>query len=585
MSEETERMAAILAKGENATDIMEAVANGPVGATVPSVSGPIPTLLEWQDIHAEALGNVPALAGDLSALTSSFNALSLAIANSHAYAAPTISSGALTMDVSTAQMFGVSLNQNVTALTLSGATAGVTAIALVLMTQDTIGGHTVAFPASVQLPIDNSELVSLFPGDATLFQLVTVNGGTTWYAKKITVYRPGQTYTLPTVTGENSTFNDEATATTGWTQTNSTLTQSGSSLTHTKTAGAASSTSAKAVTLPTANRDFIIYGKARAKNEASNCAVIWLTDGTKELGLWFGSTDGGGTITAGAMSLTGYTASRQVASLGTGYDYQNVYCDFAISVDTTFGCATIYFRGADGLWNFKGRVLHTWFAVTEIKVQTPSASVAGAYLEFDFLTVASPNFIAIGDSICAGSTGFNPDMVTFPSLTAYASSWMRYANPAPTLRNNFIVNKGKGGQTDAQVGARFTTDVLNQNPQLIFLHASTNSEFNGVSFATKNSDLQTMISAANAKPAKLVLLSPMWGTAGGGDNVFPRLLRDYSKSWWYTQSSTLTGVDKFIDIMRPLLYPDGYQNPLLTVSDKLHPNEAGYALIGKHIAP
>lgn len=497
---------------------------------------------------------------------------------SFTYATAAISVGTLTFNPSAVGVYGVTLNADVTSLSITAPPVGVHTKLSIIFIQDSTGNRKVQFPASVKFPIGVSKLVACLPGDTTLLRLSTADGGVTWYAEAPQVF---VTQTVkPTLTGENSTFNDEALATTGWVQTNATLTQSGSSLIHTKTAGAISSSSVKSATLPTANRDFILYGKARAKNAANNCAVIWLTDGTKEFGLWFGSPDAGTTLTTGTMSISGYTSSTQKVSLGSGYDYENVYVDFALHCDTTFGTMTCYFRGTDGLWNFKGRILHTWFTVPEIKIQTPSAAIAGTWLEFDFLTIARPNMIAIGDSICAGSTGFNPNNSL--GLTNYSSSWHRYANPYPTLRNNLIVNKGIGGQTSTQILARIVTDVTNHSPQLVYLHASTNDEMNAISQTTRTSNIQSTVSAL--APAQVVLLNAMWGCAGSVDNSYPRLLRDYTQISWPLLLTGVTGTAQKIDIARPLASADGYQNYLLTVTDGLHPNPPGYAAIGQTIS-
>lgn len=54
-----DRVNAAIEKFDNAAGIAHDVANGPAGAYIDSESGPIPTLLEWQAVHADALGDIP----------------------------------------------------------------------------------------------------------------------------------------------------------------------------------------------------------------------------------------------------------------------------------------------------------------------------------------------------------------------------------------------------------------------------------------------------------------------------------------------------------------------------------------------
>jgi hypothetical protein len=70
-----DRLIAAAIKAEGGSEIIRLVANGPENSTVPSESGPIPTLLEWQRIHAAELGNLPALEADVTSLKASRTAL------------------------------------------------------------------------------------------------------------------------------------------------------------------------------------------------------------------------------------------------------------------------------------------------------------------------------------------------------------------------------------------------------------------------------------------------------------------------------------------------------------------------------
>jgi len=499
------------------------------------------------------------------------------------YASAPVTSGTVTLNPSTASTFGTVLSANVTTLNLNGAASGVKVEVDWILSQPTTGIYTVATPSNVMLPNGVTSMVSTARrGDITLCRLTTVDGGVTWLYERRAVYSVVLPSLLPPIADDNATFNDNATATTGWTNTNSTLTVGSGFLKHSKTAGGTSSSSVKAVTLPTANRDFIIYIKARASNAASRTSVIWLTDGTRELGVWFSSANGGDSSAANAMSITGYTTARQVAAISLGsVDYEAAFVEMALQYDSTFGTATLYFKKSDGTWEYKARVLHTWFAPPNIAIQTPSASLAGTYIDLGYLTVARPNIIALGDSIVAGSTGFNPNPSL--SLTDGTSRWMQYTRIYAGLRNNLVVNKGRGGNTSAQMLARMS-EVTDQGGRVLLLQASSNDNFQGVSQSTRTTTIQNIINAATAAGMTTALMNGLYGVAGSVDNTAPYDLRNYNKTWWETSRPTLTGVYVAFDVASAINLSTGYQDPALTQADKLHPNPAGYAAIGAAIS-
>lgn len=387
----------------------------------------------------------------------------------------------------------------------------------------------------------------------------------------------------PTIADENSTFNSEGDSTTGWTSSNATVTTSGGYLRYTKTAGSGtgSSSTSPAVTFTPSNRDYILYGKMRCKS-ASNCiGVIWMLNGSKEMGLWFGTTGANSTYTANAISLVGTTGSstRNTANLGSGFSYETDAFEFALQFDSKFATLVCWVRETDGRWKYKGRVACDWFSASNIQILTTSGSASGSWVEFDYLTLAKPNIVVIGDSIAEGKTLYSPNGGL--GLTNDESTWMRHALLYPSLRNNLLVNKGVGSQTSTQIQARIA-DATGEGPRVVVLHASSNDEAGAISQATRTTNIQNGVNSIVAASQQAVILNASYGTAAGPDNQPTPDLRDYMKTWWDTHRPTVTGAAGFIDIMQPVL-SSGFLAAGNAQGDGIHPNVAGYTLIGDYI--
>lgn len=383
---------------------------------------------------------------------------------------------------------------------------------------------------------------------------------------------------FPTILDNNATFNDEGDATTGWSASNGTLSQSGSWVRLTKTGGG-SALASKDVTFTPTGRDYIVFAKVRAASSATGQAALWLLSGSLEASVWFGSANGGGSATDGAMSLRGKTAEGDnTAPIASHVDYTTAAIDFALHFDSKFNQLNYWARESMG-WVYKASVKLSWFKPPQIAIALGSAAPVGHWVEFDFLTVCQPNIISIGDSICAGSTMFNPDK----SLARYDSSstWMQHCNIYPTIRNNLIVNKGVGGQTSTQINARIV-DATGEAPRVVFLHASTNDVVGAVSQAARTANIQSSLNAITGPGASAILLNAMYGTLYANDNTPTPVLRDYMLDWWTNYRPTLAGVRLDFDITVPVA-SGGFMNPALAQTDGLHPTPTGYAAIGNYI--
>lgn len=594
-----DRLEAAAIKAEGGAEILRKMANDPVGTYVSTESGPLPSLAEWQRINEAALGGVPALTAlveetqeDVQALEEESASLDERVTALESatpspiqddYQTATIVSGAVTLDAATARTWGVLLIEDVSGLTLSGAIAGKSTTIEAIFTQPADSANSVTIPAGVSLQDGRSTLVNESAGSITLVRFTSVNGGLTWLALVLAVFSAAPAFSLPSIADENSTFNDEGEATTGWTGSNATLSVSSSFLRQAKTAGGSNSSMTKAVTFTPTNSDYILYGKIRAKYTTNDVAVVWLLNGSKEVSIWLGSANGGGSATLGAISFVGTTgaSTKNIASIATGYNYEATAVEFALQYDHKFSTLTAWFRESDGRWKWKGRVACNWFSAANIAALTTTGSAAGAWVEFDYLTLARPNIAILSDSIGEGKTLFSPDPAL--ALTNDESTWVRHAPIYQSLRNNLVVNKGVGGNTSAQMLSR-VADVTGTGARVVFLHASSNDEAGGVSQSTRTSNIQSTVNAIAAASGQTVLLNAMYGTLGGPDNSPGPDLRDYMRTWWTTNLAAVTGLAEKIDIMHPIAVADDFMDSSLTQSDGIHPNVAGHTAIGQYIA-
>lgn len=105
-------------------------------------------------------------------------------------ATPSSSAGTLTLDMTTANVFEVTLTENVTTLTISNPPASGKAGSLTLiLKQDGTGSRTFAWPASVKSAGGTDPTISSAANAIDIYTLLTTDAGTTWY-----VFTGGQAF-------------------------------------------------------------------------------------------------------------------------------------------------------------------------------------------------------------------------------------------------------------------------------------------------------------------------------------------------------------------------------------------------------
>lgn len=95
-------------------------------------------------------------------------------------ASATISAGTLTLDLSTAGVFYVNLNANITTLTISNTqTPGASAFTLIFIADGT--PRSVTWGAPILWPGGTPPTLTSTNGKDDIFSFVTLDGGTTWF--------------------------------------------------------------------------------------------------------------------------------------------------------------------------------------------------------------------------------------------------------------------------------------------------------------------------------------------------------------------------------------------------------------------
>lgn len=372
---------------------------------------------------------------------------------------------------------------------------------------------------------------------------------------------------------------DEGTSSAGWSVSSGsgTLSQSGSLLRLTSTS--ASAVTADLSIASPSSADFIILAKLSAKYASGQFAKLrLLASGTPVLDLSLGYDHEAGAATLGAISAYS-TPAAAGNNLASGINYESTPQHIAVHIDRKFACVNLFLQESDGKWNFCGSFAYAanFSAITSAQIITSAHS--DQWMEYDWFGFARPNMASIGDSICAGHNGYDPDPAFYGGEDSGDSTWQKHAIVFTSLRNTLIINKGVGGQTSTQILARIS-DVTGCGARLVFLHASSN-DLASISKATRTSNIQSSIDAIVASGARCVLLNAMYGTSSHSQNT-PAQLRDYMKDWWDTDRVSLARVSRSIDIMQPVLGASNYQDAALCV-DTIHPSASGYAAIGPYI--
>ena len=100
---------------------------------------------------------------------------------SETVSSPTISSGALTLDMSAGNVFAVTLTEAVTSLTISNPPAsGKAGSFTLILSQDSTGGWSFTWPASITWAGGSAPELTTDAGGVDVLVFLTIDGGATW---------------------------------------------------------------------------------------------------------------------------------------------------------------------------------------------------------------------------------------------------------------------------------------------------------------------------------------------------------------------------------------------------------------------
>lgn len=521
----------------------------------------------------------------LLAATSLMLAISTNAYSAESYESANVVNGATILDASVERTYGVSLDNGDVEVALTGAQPGKKSSIGIIAVQGASGGSSIKFPSSVKMPVGVYDLVDTESMRLTSIRLSSTDGGDTWLAEKLSAYDSENppAINLPELLSDNATFNDEGYAD-GWTALNATVSTVDGWLSYTKPSLGISSI-LKPAEKPSPDSDYILYVKLKATYSPKAVSVVQFYDMAtgRAAGIWLGSANATTTPAQGSISLIGTTnngTTRNAVTIATGVDYWNNSIDAALHWDSTYSVLNCYFRESDGRWKLKGRVRSEYVGGPNISAQFTPETPSGSELRIDYITVARPNIISLGDSIAAGATLNDPNPDS--SLINDESTWMRHARIYQKTRNNLIVNKGIPGITSAQTLARM--DKINSSgAKVVFYHGPTNDQLKGISHEASKSNVQNIVSSVNSNGGKVVLLNQIYGTASSAGNQPEPRLRDYGIEAWNNYLVFVSGVYSRIDIMYALKGKGRFIDPSLAQSDG-HPNIEGYKAIGRLIS-
>ena len=158
------------------------IASGVVGATQMAANAVGTSNIQANAVDSTKLASGLTLNGTTTLTNATITGVTTLVQIKETKTAPSISSGTLTIDLSTGTVFAVNLNANVTTLTLSNVPAsGLVGGITLFLTQDATGGRTITWPGSVKWGAVGSPSLSAAT-KTDIVTLTTFDGGTTWYA-------------------------------------------------------------------------------------------------------------------------------------------------------------------------------------------------------------------------------------------------------------------------------------------------------------------------------------------------------------------------------------------------------------------
>lgn len=120
---------------------------------------------------------------DAASVRGTLNAVARINGGVETFATNSSATGSVTVDLANGNLHALTLTGNVTSLTLSGTTASRLCSLTLVITQDSTGGRSITWPASVKwLPAGSAPTFTTTLSTVSVVEMFTIDNGTTWYA-------------------------------------------------------------------------------------------------------------------------------------------------------------------------------------------------------------------------------------------------------------------------------------------------------------------------------------------------------------------------------------------------------------------
>jgi acyl-CoA thioesterase I len=174
----------------------------------------------------------------------------------------------------------------------------------------------------------------------------------------------------------------------------------------------------------------------------------------------------------------------------------------------------------------------------------------------------------VGDSITGGLTNYQATL-----RKALGDGWI-------TIDRGF-----SGGRADGVITSRFTDLVTNKQPDYVVLLAGINDIGGSATAAAVKATLQALYTASRDAGAKVAACTILPAGASAGWTAGKQAILDEVNAWILDAVSGATDVDYRVDTytaMEDGVTPDNL-NALYDSGDGVHPNAAGYVVLGNTI--
>lgn len=191
----------------------------------------------------------------------------------------------------------------------------------------------------------------------------------------------------------------------------------------------------------------------------------------------------------------------------------------------------ITYRGADGDY-YTTTVANTDGVTINLNAPLESAVNSGDHLWNFYHDGAHPNtygFKALADFAIRQ---YDASTLNSGKHVLLGDSWFSTEGFSQRLAEKLsaaqIVNKGIGGNTSAEMLARFDQDVASQSPQVVWLIAGTNDYYQGVSLQTYINNMRELIARINALGAKAMVIDTSVAPLMSGSDELTQVSHEYA---------------------------------------------------------